>query len=229
MNSSSLSLRKKAFEGLAQFLVALGALLFLPAWSLHYWQGWVFWLEFSVLVTLITAYFLKTDPALIERRLKAGPGAEKEKSQKVIQLFANILFILLIVFPALDHRFRWSHLGLALVVTGDLLVFFGLVIVFFVFKENSYTSGVIEVGEEQSVISTGPYRLVRHPMYAGAMLLIIGIPLALGSSWGMLFCVPLAAAIVWRLVEEEKYLRRNLPGYVEYCAKTHSRLIPGIY
>jgi protein-S-isoprenylcysteine O-methyltransferase Ste14 len=223
------SLRKKAFTGLAQFVVALGAMLFLPAWSLRYWQAWVFWLEFSMLVTLITLYFLRKDPALIERRLKAGPIAEKEKSQKIIQSLANLFFVALVVFPAIDHRVGWSHLSPVPALAGDLAVALGLAIVFFVFQENSYTSGIIEVGKEQTVISTGPYRLVRHPMYAGAILLMLGIPLALGSAWGLLFGVPMIAVIIWRLIDEERYLSRNLRGYTEYCAKTRYRLIPGIY
>jgi protein-S-isoprenylcysteine O-methyltransferase Ste14 len=223
------ALRKRTFAGLAQFLVALSAMLFLSAWSLRYWEGWVFWFEFSVLVTLITIYFLYRDPALIERRLRAGPLAEKEKRQKVIQWFANFFFVALIIFPGIDHQFHWSQLSLSLIILGDTLVALGLAVIFFVFRENSYTSGVIEVGKEQTVISTGPYRLVRHPMYAGAILLILGIPLALGSSWGLLLCVPMVAVIVWRLIDEEKYLSKNLAGYTHYCTMTRYRLVPGIY
>jgi protein-S-isoprenylcysteine O-methyltransferase Ste14 len=183
-----------------------------------------------VLVTLITIYFLAKDPALIERRLKASPLAEKEKRQKVIQWFANFFFVALIIFPGVDHHSGWSRLSLRRIILGDAFVALGLLIIFFVvFRENSYTSGVIEVGKDQRVISTGPYRFVRHPMYAGAILLILGIPLALGSSWGLLLCVPMVAIIVWRLVDEEKYLSKNLAGYVDYCAMTRYRLVPGIY
>lgn len=223
------SLRRRTFVGLAQFLVALGAMLFLSAWSLRYWEGWVFWFEFSMLVTLITIYFLYKDPALIERRLTAGPLAEKQKRQKIIQWFANFFFVALIIFPGIDRHFGWSHLSLRLIVLGDTLVALGLTVVFFVFRENSYTSGVIEVGKEQTVISTGPYHLVRHPMYAGAILLILGIPLALGSWWGLLLCIPMVAVMIWRLIDEENYLSKNLAGYIDYCAMTRYRLVPGIY
>ena len=222
-------LRKRAFEGLAQFLIALGLMLFLSAWSLRYWQGWVFWFEFSVLVTWITVYFLKKDPALIERRLQAGPGAEKERIQKIIQTFTSVCFVALIIFPGIDHRFGWSHISLGLVAAGNAMIVLGLVIIFLVFKENSCTSGIVEVGQDQSVISTGPYRFVRHPMYAGALHLILGIPLALGSLWGLLFSVSMTGLIVWRLIHEEKYLSKNLSGYVAYCASTRYRLIPGIF
>ena len=223
------SLRRRTFVGLAQFLVALGAMLFLSAWSLRYWEGWVFWFEFSMLVTLITIYFLYKDPALIERRLTAGPLAEKQKRQKIIQWFANFFFVALIIFPGIDRHFGWSHLSLRLIVLGDTLVALGLTVVFFVFRENSYTSSVIEVGKEQTVISTGPYHLVRHPMYAGAILLILGIPLALGSWWGLLLCIPMVAVMIWRLIDEENYLSKNLAGYIDYCAMTRYRLVPGIY
>jgi protein-S-isoprenylcysteine O-methyltransferase Ste14 len=223
------ALRKRTFAGLAQFLVALSAMLFLSAWSLRFWEGLVFWFEFSVLVTLITTYFLHKDPALIERRLKAGPLAEKQKRQKVIQWFANFFFVALIILPGIDHHLHWSQLSVPLITLGDILVAIGLAVIFFVFRENSYTSGVIEVGKGQMVISTGPYRLVRHPMYAGAIVLILGIPLALGSSWGLLLCLPMVAVIVWRLLDEEKYLSTNLAGYRDYCTITRYRLVPGIY
>ncbi len=223
------SLWKKSFAGLTLFLVILGASLFLPARSLHYWQAWVFLGVFSVANTIITVYFLKKDPALIERRLQAGPRAEKEKSQKIIQAFASIFFIELILFPGIDHRFGWSHLPVYMVLAGDALVAIGLSIVFRVFKENSYTSSIIEVGKGQQVISTGPYRIIRHPMYAGALLMLFGIPLGLGSAWGLLLFIPLMAAIVWRLINEERYLSINLAGYIEYCAKTRYRLIPRIF
>jgi protein-S-isoprenylcysteine O-methyltransferase Ste14 len=223
------SLTKRAFEGLAQFLVALAALVLLPAWSLKYWQGWIFLLVFATSATLITVHFLGKDPALIERRLKAGVTAEKERSQKRIQAFASIFFVALLAFPALDHRFGWSRLPAYIVLAGDALVALGMLIVFLVFRENSYTSAVVEVTQGQRVISTGPYRVVRHPMYAGSLVFMIGIPIALGSSWGLLPCIPMAATLVWRLMDEERYLSANLSGYVEYRARTRYRMVPGIY
>jgi protein-S-isoprenylcysteine O-methyltransferase Ste14 len=225
----SASLTRRAFKRLALLLIALAALLFLSAWSLSYWQAWVFLAVFSAAATLITIYFLNHDPALIERRLKAGAVAEKETTQKIIQALAGVLFIALIVFAGLDHRFGWSRLPAWVVLAGDALVTLGLLIVFFVFKENSYASAIIEVGKEQQVISTGPYRIVCHPMYSGAMLMIIGVSIGLGSLWGLLFCIPMAAVIIWRLINEERFLSINLPGYAEYRAKTRYRLIPLIY
>jgi protein-S-isoprenylcysteine O-methyltransferase Ste14 len=222
-------LTKKAFKGLAQLLVALAACTFLSAWTLRYWQGWLFVAVFGSAVTAITLYFLKADPALIERRLKAGPGGETQPVQKLIQSIASVAFLALIVVPGLDHRFGWSSVPPFVAILGDCLVLAGLFVVFLVFRSNSYTSGTIEVGEGQKVVSTGPYSVVRHPMYAGALVLIVGIPLALGSLWGLLVCIPMIAVLIWRLGDEENFLSKNLAGYDEYCAKTRYRLIPLIY
>jgi protein-S-isoprenylcysteine O-methyltransferase Ste14 len=224
-----MTLRSRALTGLTQFVLTLGVLLFGSAWSLRYWQAWAFLAVFGASITAITLYLLRTDPALLERRMRAGPGAEKEKSQKAIQVVANIFFLALIVVPGLDHRFGWSHVSVPVVLVGDGLVLIGLCIVFLVFRENSYTSGIIEVAADQPVISTGPYRIVRHPMYAGAFVLIFGMPLALGSAWGLACSIPLMAAIVVRLIDEEHYLVRHLAGYAEYRERTRYRLIPGLY
>ena len=228
MDSTAL-LKRRAFIGLVQLLVVMAVALFVSAWSLRYWQGWIFLAAFFVPVTMITLYFLEHDPALIERRIKAGPVAEQETTQKIIQVLASLCFIALLVVPGLDHRFGWSRVPPTAIVAGDILVVAGLYIVFLVFRENSFTSAIIEVGKDQAVISTGPYRLVRHPMYAGAVLMLLGMPLALGSTFGLLFCAPIFAVIVWRLIDEESYLRTNLAGYAEYCAHTRYHLIPWIY
>src|SRR5262249_763818 len=141
----------------------------------------------------------------------------------------SLCFAAVIVLPGIDHHFRWSKVPSYAVAVGDVLVACGLVIIFFVFRENSHTSGVIEVETGQAVISTGPYHLVRHPMYAGAVLIFLGIPLALGSWWGLFICVPLIALMVWRLIDEERFLCRNLAGYDEYRQSTTYRLVPGLY
>jgi protein-S-isoprenylcysteine O-methyltransferase Ste14 len=166
---------------------------------------------------------------LIEGRLKAGPSAEKEKKQKIIQTFASLFFILIIVVPALDHRFHWSDVPIQLVLVGDIFVLLGLLIVFLVFKENSYAAGVIEVSKEQKVISTGPYAIVRHPMYTGALLMLCFIPFALGSWWGVVFVFPMFVVIVLRLLDEENFLLKNLVGYKEYRQKTRYRLVPFVW
>ncbi len=222
-------LNKRAFAGLIQFVLILAAMLFLLAWTIHYWQAWIFLAVFSTSVLAVTVYLMKYDPKLLERRLNAGASAERRKSQKIIQFIANIGFIAVIAVPPIDHRFVWSSVATRTVVCGDVLVGLGLLFVFFVFRENTFTSAVIEVDVEQKVISTGPYATVRHPMYFGALVMLLGIPLALGSLWGLTTLVPMAFAIVWRLLDEERFLAKNLPGYSEYQRKVKYRLVPFVW
>jgi protein-S-isoprenylcysteine O-methyltransferase Ste14 len=222
-------LNQKAIAGLLRFLTILALLLFLPAGTPDYWQAWIFLAVFFVSVLLITLYLMKKDSKLLERRMNAGPGAEKERSQKIIQSLATIGFIAVIVFPAVDHRFGWSSVPLPVALAGDALVTLGLLIIFFVFKENTFTSSVIEVDPEQRVIATGPYALVRHPMYVGALVMLLGVPLALGSWWGLFMVIPITLVIVWRLVDEEKFLVKNLSRYSEYQNKVRYRLVPFIW
>lgn len=219
----------KAMAGLAFMLVVMGLLLFLPAWSLAYWQGWVFLAVFGTCSAVSTFYLAQYDPALLARRLRAGPWAEKETSQKLIQSVAMLGFAALLVISALDHRLRWSGAGIVAVVLGDLLVVLGFLAILRVYRENSFTSALIEVAPEQTVISTGPYALVRHPMYASALLLFLGMPLALASFWGLLVLLLVIPALIWRLLEEETFLAANLPGYAEYCARVRYRLVPFVW
>jgi protein-S-isoprenylcysteine O-methyltransferase Ste14 len=169
---------------------------------------------------------MKKDPKLLERRISAGPLHEKETSQKIIQSLAQASFLLVIIFPVLDHRFGWSAVPPYANIVGDILIVIGFYIVFLVFKENTYASALVEVTTEQKVISTGPYALVRHPMYIGALILLVGTPLALGSWWGVLTIIPITAVIVWRLLDEERFLAKSLQGYVEYEHKVKYRLVP---
>ena len=207
-------------------MVALMLLIFLPAWTLNYWQAWVFLSVFFVAVLAVTLYLMRHDPALLERRVRAGPGAEKETRQKIIQSIASMVFISVFVFSALDFRFHRSTVSFQLSLVGDVLVALGLYIVFLVFKENSFTSATIETTPEQKVVTTGPYAVVRHPMYSGAFVMLVGVPLALGSVWGLLTIAPLMLIIIWRLCDEERFLAKNLDGYVDYKNKTRYRLIP---
>jgi len=185
---------------------------------------------FFACVLAVTLWLMKHDPKLLERRVNAGPGAEKEKSQQVIQAIASVAFVAIFVVSALDHRFRWSGpLPLAATLAGLALVAIGLYIVFLTFKENSFTSAIIEVGAEQKLVETGPYARVRHPMYLGAFIMLLGVPPALDSWWGELAVLPLILAIIVRLLEEERFLVKNLPGYVEYQKKVRWRLVPGVW
>jgi protein-S-isoprenylcysteine O-methyltransferase Ste14 len=219
----------KAFVGFLQLLIVLVVLIFVPAGTLDYWQAWIFLAVFFGCALAITCYLMKNDPKLLERRVKAGPGDEQEKSQRIIQGLAMVAFIAIVVFPALDHRFRWSPVGLYATAFGDVLVVLGFFVVFLVFKENTFASATIEVGAEQKVIATGPYAFVRHPMYIGALVMLLGVPLALGSWWGLLAIVPMTLVMVWRLLDEEKFLATNLAGYYDYQSKVRFRLLPLIW
>jgi len=223
------NLARKSVLGLLQLIIGLGFLLFGPAWTLAFWQAWVYLLVFSASASLITAYLWKRDPKLLERRVNAGPRAEKEKSQKLIQLFATLVFIGALILPSLDHRFSWSNVPLSLVIAGDVSVGLGFLIIFNVFKENTFAAATIEVAPDQKVISTGPYAIVRHPMYSGALLMLFGTPIALGSWWGLLMFIAITLIIAWRLLAEEKFLSKSLSGYTEYCQKVQYRLVPFVW
>jgi len=223
------NLNRKAFAGLLALLSVVAAALFIPAWTLDYWQAWVFLLAFFGSSFVITIYLMKNDPTLLEKRITAGPLHEKETSQKIIQFIAQIAFLLVIIFPVLDHRFGWSMVPPYINIAGDTLIAIGFYIVFLVFQKNTYASALIEVKTEQKVVSTGPYAWVRHPMYVGALILLLGTPLALGSWWGTLTIIPIALTIIWRLLDEEQFLVKNLPGYTEYNNKVRYRLVPFVW
>ena len=220
------NLARKTVLGFTQLIGALGILLFAPAWTLDYWQAWLYWFVFAASSALITAYLWKKDPKLLSRRIDAGPGAESEKSQKLIQLLACFVFLAAMILPSLDHRFSWSAVPLSAVLAGDVLTALGFFIVFLVFKENTFTAATIVVTPGQKVVSTGPYALIRHPMYSGALVLLFGTPLALGSWWGLLMFMPMLFTIAWRARDEERFLFKNLSGYKEYCQIVRYRLVP---
>ena len=222
-------LNKKASLGLLALIVVMGAMTFLPAWTFDYWQAWILLAVFFACTLLIDLWLLKNDPKLLERRLKGVPGSEKEKSQQIIQAMAMVAFITIFVLSALDYRFGWSPVPPYVSVFGDVLVALGLYFVFLVFKENTFTSAIIEIGDDQKVIATGPYALVRHPMYVGALVMLVGVPLALGSLWGLIAIVPMVVVLVARLLDEEKFLAKNLAGYSEYQGKVRHRLLPLIW
>jgi protein-S-isoprenylcysteine O-methyltransferase Ste14 len=223
------TLNKKAFRSLVVLFLVMAAVLFVPAGTLRYWQAWLYLTVFFSASVLITLYLAKNDPALLKRRLSGGPWAEKEPAQRTIMVFTSIGFIALIVVPALDFRFGWSSVPLSLVAAGATLVAIGYTIIFFVYRQNTYGSATIEVAEDQKVITTGPYSIVRHPMYAGALLYLIGTPLALGSWWGLAPLVATLPFLIWRIFDEEAFLARNLPGYTEYKDHVRFRLVPGIW
>jgi protein-S-isoprenylcysteine O-methyltransferase Ste14 len=210
-------------------LFVLGALLFLPAGTFNYWEAWVFIAVFIACNLPLTVWVAINDPQLLERRMRAGPTAEKEKSQKIIMTIVFLSLAVAVLVPALDRRFGWSDVPTSVVILGDALIALSYIGFYIVFKENTYGAATVRVEENQRVISTGPYAIVRHPMYAAALILMLGIPLALGSWLGLLAFVPGIPALVWRILDEERLLKRDLPGYAEYMQRAHFRLIPGLF
>jgi len=223
---------KLILAALRTFLIGalvLGVLLFLPAQTLNYWQAWVFILVFQTSVNAIGLYLALKDPALFERRKKVGPAAEQNPAQKIIMSLALLSLVALLVVCALDHRLGWSHMPVMASLIGDLLVMLGLYLNFIVFKANSFGASTIQVVESQKVISTGPYALIRHPMYGGVLIMVAGVPLALGSWWGLLILALVLPGLVWRILDEEQTLKRDLPGYLEYMQKVRYRLVPYLW
>lgn len=223
---------KLIIQTLVTFLIgaiALGILLFLPAGTLHYWQAWVFIIVFMALVSGIGLYLAVKNPALLERRKRFGPTKEQSAVQKVVISIGVLSLLGVFLFSALSHRFLWSPVPTYLSIAGDVLVALGLVINIVVFKENSYGGAAIETVEGQRVISTGPYAFVRHPMYAGVLIMVIGIPLALDAWWSLVIIAVSLPAFIWRILDEEKFLGKDLPGYSEYTQTVRYRLVPYIW
>jgi protein-S-isoprenylcysteine O-methyltransferase Ste14 len=223
------NLNTKAWLSLASLAIVMGLLLFVPAWTVHYWQAWVYLSLFTGTSSLTTFYLMRHDRGLLARRLRAGPTAERQPAQRLIMLCTSIGFIALLVVPALDLRFGWSAVPLGGVVVGDVLVVIGFYGISRVYRENTFTSATIEVAKDQQVIATGPYAIVRHPMYASGALYLLGTPLALGSYWGLVVLGAMLPFLLWRLVDEERFLVQNLPGYTAYQQRVRHRLVPYVW
>lgn len=210
-------------------VLVLAALAFIPAWTIRYWQAWVFIVVFVVSTNAVGIYVALTDPALVKRRQKAGPMKEQRSAQRVLALLMILSCNALVVVSALDHRFGWSQLPPIVSVVGDLLFGLGVFILLLVFRANTYGGASVEVVEGQTVISTGPYAIVRHPMYVAAVVMAAGVPLALGSWWGLLAVVAVIAVLVGRILDEETLLCSDLAGYAEYTQQVRYRLVPFVW
>jgi protein-S-isoprenylcysteine O-methyltransferase Ste14 len=215
--------------GFAALAVAIAATVFGPASTFEYWQGWLYLLAFFGSAAAITLYLWRADPSLLERRVSGGPLAEQQASQRVIQSLASLAFISLLVLPSLDHRFGWSNVPAIVTLATDAVVVLAFWIVFLVFRVNTFTAATVGVATGQMVISQGPYRFVRHPMYAGALLMLLATPIALGSWWGLIAFVPMLASIVWRLLAEQELLAHQLSGYADYRARVRYGLLPLVW
>jgi len=223
------SLNARAWLALGVLAAVMALLLFVPAGTPSYWQAWVYLAIFIGASALTTVDLMRRDPALLQRRMSGGPLAEKRPAQRLIMLCASLCFVALLVVPSLDRRLGWSTVPFGVVVAGDALVVLGFVLILRVYRENTFTAATIEIASGHQVISTGPYAVVRHPMYAGGLLYIYGTPLALGSWWGFVPIVVMLPALVWRLVDEERLLAGSLPGYVDYQKRVRYRLVPFVW
>ncbi len=229
MTADTSDLTRNALLRSSISVLFFAALLFAPAGTLNYWQAWLYGFVFIASTAAIAIYFLKHDPGLVRRRMKAGPRAETEPAQKIIMLLVVSGFLLMMIVPGLDRRWHWSEVPIGLVLAANAFVALSFVGFFFVMKQNSYAASTITVETGQPVVSSGLYGIVRHPMYSSALLLVIFAPLALGSYWALLVTVLMLPTLIWRLLDEERYLKRNLTGYTDYCLKARYRLIPELW
>ncbi len=211
--------------GLAFFI----AVLFWPAGTFDYWQAWVFLAVFIATTILPSIYLAVRHPDALARRMKAGPTAETRPAQRIIMTLTVTLVVATFVLSALDHRFGWSQVPVWLVVTGNVLVAAGLGVAQLVVVQNNYAAATIRVEAGQPLVSTGLYGLVRHPMYTGAAVMMVGTPLALDSLWGLLGVAASAPVIVARIRDEEQMLTEELAGYPEYRTRVRYRLVPHLW
>ncbi|HKP40444.1 isoprenylcysteine carboxylmethyltransferase family protein [Mycobacterium sp.] len=210
-------------------LLFFGVLLFWPAGTFDYWQAWVFIAIFTAVSSGPSIYWGLRKPEVLRRRMHSGPIAETRTVQKVATVGITASVVAVLVVCALDHRFGWSNVPTGLVIVGEVLVAVGLGMTMVVVNQNNYAAATITVEAQQPVISTGLYGVVRHPMYVGALIMMVGMPLALDSYWGLVAIVPGVAVLALRIDDEEKMLRQELDGYSEYTQKVRYRLVPGVW
>ena len=209
--------------------VMWGSLLFLPAGSLRFRQGWVYFIITLAFILSILGYLYRHDPQLIERRLRGGWRQETVREQKLIMKLIAATILIAFLLPGFDHRFGWSHLPLWLTILSQAFVLAGYLMIFWTLKNNSFAAATIRVEPDQRVISSGPYHIVRHPMYLGGDMWLLFTPVALGSYFAVPVFVLLISLIIVRLLNEEKVLSQELQGYSEYCLHTRFRLIPFVW
>lgn len=220
------SLLARMLLKMAPLPIVIWLLILLPAGTRDFWQVYVYFGLVMVVALGGIFYFLKHDPELLERRLKTK---EKESEQKIIMAIMGISVLAIYMIPGFDKRFGWSDIPTWLVLIGDALAVCGYLSMLYVSKVNSFAGRTIEVVQNQQLIDTGPYAHVRHPMYAGGMLMYLGTPLALGSWWAFAAVAIVPVCLAARILNEEKVLKQALEGYTEYCSKLRWRLIPGIW
>lgn len=226
-----MSLASRALISLIRQLIVRVVFLLLFAWTVEYWQAWTFVALLFVWEGATSLYLYRRDPALLQRRLGQGVRARTEETaaQQKVQSAVQGLMLVTLALAATDHRKDWSSLSASVCVVGFVLLATALAMVFLVFKTNTYAAATVQVEQGQQVVSTGPYALVRHPMYAALVLQLVAQPLALGSLWALLPCVVVIAVLALRALDEEKFLVKNLAGYSEYMTRVRHRLVPLVW
>ncbi|MGO9085764.1 MAG: methyltransferase family protein [Candidatus Sulfotelmatobacter sp.] len=226
-----MTLRGQVIRRFGIGVLVIAPMLFLLAGSLRFWQGWCFLAFAWGPPFLFALYAVKHDPQLLERRLRMK---EKDPRQMLFKALASGIIFSAIALAALDFRLGWTRARLGTVplwvmLVGQVAVLTAMCLIIWVMKVNSFAARTIEVQAGQKVISTGPYAAVRHPMYSGVALVVLATPLALGSYITLPLFVLIIPVLALRLLGEEKVLRRDLPGYTEYCAHARFRLVPGVW
>lgn len=206
--------------------LVIGALFFLTAGSFNYWNAWAYMAFLFLPMIFVLIYLYRNDPELLDKRTHMD---EKRKTQKAVIYLGLPLYMLVFILPGLDWRYGWSVVPVFIALAADMMVFLGYLLFILVMRENSFASRVVEVQKGQKVIATGPYALVRHPMYLGGIIIYVFSPIALGSWWSLLAAVPIPVLLIIRLLNEEKLLVKSLPGYRSYMNKVRYRLIPGVW
>ena len=224
-----MSRKKLLINALVKFLlggVMIGALLFLPAWTVRYPGGWLFMALLLIPTAIMGVVLLIKAPDLLEKRLS---DKENEATQKGVVALSGLMFLFGFVLPSLDFRFGWSSVPLWVTVVSSVLFLAGYAMFAEVLRENAYLSRTVEVQKGQKVISTGLYGVVRHPMYMATLLMFLPMPLILGSFWGLIPLAVYPVVIAVRIVNEEKVLTEGLEGYAEYKTRVKYRLVPFIW
>jgi len=220
------ALKRTILVRLFSILLILGLVFFLSAGTIKYREAWAYLMTISIPMMIFGIWMFRHNPKFLERRMKTE---EKRKEQKLIQKAGSLPFLLVYLLPGLDKRFGWSDLPFSTALIGLALVLLGYLMILYVFLTNSYASRVVEVEKEQRVITTGPYALVRHPMYVGVIFFYGVTPIALGSTWALIPSLLIIPILVFRIKDEEKELLENLKGYREYSQKVRYRLLPFVW
>ena len=220
------SIKKNALLGIFSLPVVLGMLLFIPAGTIMYWEAWLYILILFIPTLIIVLYLLVKNPELIERRMRFK---EEKKTQNKVVILSALLIVAVFITSGLDKRFGWSKIPAFVIIILDIEIICCYLFFFRVLLENKFASRTIGIEEEQILIATGPYRIIRHPMYLAILMILINTPFVLGTYWAAFGNIGSIILIIIRIKEEEKMLIEELEGYYEYMERVKYRLIPGLW